>query len=216
MIQDFDMQLAKTDVIMMATVFIIQHLLDSQVHPSYPKLFNDKWMKITVASLLGFILHGLITNKISGVVNQTLNVHNTGMKNAIFDIVKFGTVFIVAEVVSAQLIGRDMDFGVKWQMASGLRIAAYCTFDLIESSLPKVGNMQPLYNLLIKVGSGELLAHLVSDGTLSNNNLYSTISLLTGFAVYDLIVKQMVSNDDLKISMTTIPNLLTAMVTPSA
>ena len=63
MIQDFDMQLAKNDVMMMATVFLVQHVFDSQVHPNKPVLFNEPWMKMTLSALLGFALHGLFTNK---------------------------------------------------------------------------------------------------------------------------------------------------------
>ena len=211
MIEDFDMKLAKTDVIMMASVFIVQHLLDSQVHPMHPKLFNDKWMKLTFAALLGFALHGLITNKISFAINNNLSSSNVGIHNSIYDIVKFGTVFVVAEAVSAQLVGRPMDYGTKWQMASGLRIAAYCAFDMVESSLPQVGQFQSVYNTLIKVGAGEVLAYMVMDGTMSNANLYSTISLLAGFAAYELFIKQMVASQDGN-SMPVLPNMLSSLV----
>ena len=214
MIQDFDMQLAKTDVIMMASVFLVQHLLDSQVHPMHPKLFNDKWVKLTFAALLGFALHGLITNKISFALNDSINNTNPAIHNAIYDIVKFGTVFVVAEAVSAQLLGRPMDYGTKWQMASGLRIAAYCAFDMVESSLPQVGQLQPVYNTLIKVGAGEVLAYVVMDGTVSTNNLYSTISLLAGFAAYELIIKQTVTSNVSNapgITMNSFPTMLQSL-----
>ena len=211
MIEDFDMKLAKTDVIMMASVFLVQHLLDSQIHPMHPKLFNDKWMKLTVAALLGFALHGVITNKISFAINNNLNSSNMGIHNSIYDIVKFGTVFVVAEAVSAQLLGRPMDYSTKWQMASGLRIAAYCAFDMVESSLPQIGQFQSVYNTLLKVGAGEVLAYMVMDGTMSNANLYSTVSLLAGFATYELFVKQMVASQDGN-SMTALPNMLSSLV----
>lgn len=211
MIEDFDMKLAQTDVIMMASVFLVQHLLDSQIHPMNPKLFNDKWMKLTVAALLGFALHGVITNKISFAINNNLNSPNMGIHNSIYDIVKFGTVFVVAEAVSAQLLGRPMDYGTKWQMASGLRIAAYCAFDMVESSLPQIGQFQSVYNTLLKVGAGEVLAYMVMDGTMSNANLYSTVSLLAGFATYELFVKQMVASQDGN-SMTALPNMLSSLV----
>jgi hypothetical protein len=194
MIQDFDMQLAKTDVMMMATVFLVQHLLDSQVHPTKPALFNQPWMKATLAALLGFALHGLLTNKVSLAAKQALNNPNPGVNNAIYDIVKFGTVFVVAEFVSAQLLGRKPDFGTQWQMASGLRIAAYCAFDMVESSLPNVGSMQSLYNTLLKVGSGEVLTFFVMEQKLSTPNLYSTMSLLAGFAVYELAAKNLLAS----------------------
>ena len=189
MIQDFDMQLAKNDVMMMATILLVQHVLDSQVHPNKPALFNEPWMKMTLATLLGFALHGLFTNKIGLFAKQTLNNPNPGINNAVSDIVKFGTVFVVGEFVSAQLLGKAPDFGPKWQMASGLRIAAYCAFDLVESSLPKVGSMQSLYNTLLKVGSGELLAYYVTDSKLTTKNMYNTVSLLVGFSMYELVGK---------------------------
>jgi hypothetical protein len=208
MIQDFDMQLAKTDVMMMATVFLVQHVMDTQVHPMRPTMFNQTWMKVTLASLLGFALHGLLTNKISLAAKQALNNSNPGINNAIYDIVKFGTVFVVGEFVSAQLLGRQPDFGTKWQMASGLRIAAYCAFDMVESSLPQVGSMQSLYNILLKVGFGEVLAYYVMDSKLSTNNLYNTMSLLTGFAVYELVGKNLLTN----IKLPNFGNISTTMV----
>ncbi len=179
---------------MMTMVFLVQHVLDSQVNPTKPMLFNEPWMKVTLATLLGFALHGLLTNKISLAARQALNNPNPGINNAIYDVVKFGTVFVVGEFVSAQLLGRNPDFGPKWQMTSGLKIAAYCAFDMIESSLPQVGSMQSLYNTLLKVGFGEVLAYYVIDSKLTTNNLYSTMSLLAGFAVYELVGKNLLTS----------------------
>ena len=194
MIQDFDMQLAKNDVMMMATILLVQHVLDSQVSPNKPVLFNEPWMKMTLASLLGFALHGLFTNKITVYAKQTLNNSNPGINNAISDIVKYGTVFVVSEFVSAQLLGKTPDFGIKWQMESGLRIAAYCAFDLVESSLPNVGSMQSLYNTILKVVSGELLAYYVMDSKLTTKNMYTTLSLLVGHVIYELVGQRLLSS----------------------
>ena len=204
MIQNFDMQLAKNNVLMMTIIFLVQHVLDSQVHLTKPQLFNEPWMKTTLGLLLGYALHGLLTNKLSLMVKQNLNNPNPAINNAIDDIVKFGTVFIVGEFVTSQLLGKSPDFGPKWQMASGLRIASYCAFDFIESSLPKIGSMQSLYNLLIKYGSAELVTYYVMESKLSTNNLYSTMSLLVGFAVYELRGKKLLSSMD--------SNSLTSMV----
>ena len=96
-------------------------------------------------------------------------------------------------------------------MASGLRIAAYCAFDMVETSLPQIGQFQSTYNTLLKVGAGEALAYFVMDGTMSNNNLYSTISLLAGFAAYELFVKQVVTSNGVN-SMSSLPNMLNSLV----
>ena len=202
MIQDFDMELAKNDVIMMATVYLVQHILDSQVNPSKPVLFNDPWAKSALAKILGFALHGLFTNKITIYAKQTLNNSNPGVNNAISDIVKYGTVFVVSEFVSAQLLGRTPDFGIKWQMESGLRIAAYCAFDLVELSLPNVGSMQSLYNTLLKIGAGELLAYSVINSTLTTKNISKTLSLLVGYTIYELVGKKLLLKMNLPKSST--------------
>ena len=204
MIQDFDMELAKNDVIMMASVYLVQHILDTQVNPSKPVLFNDPWTKNALAKILGFALHALFTNKITLYAKQTLNNSNPGVNNAISDIVKYGTVFIVSEFVSAQLLGKTPDFGIKWQMESGLRIAAYCAFDLVESSLPKLNLMesQSLYNTLLKIGVGELVAYSVINSTLTTTNISKILSLLVGYTIYELVGKNLLLTMNLPKSST--------------
>jgi hypothetical protein len=195
MISPADIQVTKVDLTLFSTVLVVSNLVGSQLEKT--PLFNEKWMNFAVATLLGVALHGLLTNKVSSLINNSLNVDNMGVQKSVYDLIKFGTIFVSQKAVTSYIEGTPVMFDRRWAMTSGLTIAGYSAFNMLESYVPKVGDsQQPLVNDLIKVSMGALAANYFVDGTINKSHLLSLASLLSGFVAFHLVTKQYVVSQE--------------------
>lgn len=191
MISPNDILVTKTDLTLFSTVLVTSNLVLSQLAGS--KLFDENWMNFAVATLLGVALHGLLTNKLSAMANERLNVDNKGIKQSVYDLVKFGTIFASQKAIVDYIEGRQIQFDQRWAMTSGLTIAGYAAFNMIETMVPRVSaDYQPLVNDLIKVSMGALLANFVVDGTINQSHIMGLGATLAGFVAFHLGTKRLV------------------------
>jgi hypothetical protein len=191
MITQADIQLTKTDLVLGSTILIVSNIVRNQLEGT--ELFNEKWMNLAVATLLGFALHGLLTNKVSSTIKSHINVAHMGINQSIYDIVRFGTVFVSQKMVTSYIEGKPIVFDQRWAMTSGLTLAGFTVFNmLIKGLVPNIGNQQPLVNDLIKISMGALLATYVVDGTVNMSHLLGLASTLAGFVVFHLVTKRLV------------------------
>jgi len=190
MISPIDLQITKVDLTAYSTVLVVSNLVGSQLEKT--PLFNESWMNLSVATLLGVILHGILTNKISTSINNSLNVDSESINNSVYDLIKFGTIFISQKAITSYINGKEIVFDTKWAMNSSLTIAGFAAFNTIESLLPRIGTNQPLFNDLIKVSMGTLTANYFVDGTINKGHLLNLASTLSGFVAFHLVIKQFV------------------------
>lgn len=190
MISPADIQVTKVDLTLLSTVLVVSNLVGSQLEKT--ALFDEKWMNFAVATLLGVALHGLLTNKVSSMINNSLKVDNVGVQKSVYDLIKFGTIFVSQRAITSYIEGKEIVFDEKWTMTSGLTIGGYAVFNMLESFVPKVPAHQPLVNDLIKVSMGALAANYFVDGTINQAHLLSLASLLSGFVAFHLLTKQFV------------------------
>lgn len=192
MISPNDIQVTKTDLTLFATVLVVSNVVEGQLMKS--QLFNEKWMNIAVATLLGVALHGLLTNKVSGMINSQMKIDNAGVKASVYDVVKFGTIFAAQRAIVAYIEGRPIVFDQRWFMEHGAIIAGYAAFNVaVQNMVPKVGDQyQPLLNDLVKVSMGALASNYLMDGTINKTHLMMLGTTLAGFVAFHLGTKQLV------------------------
>ena len=185
MISPNDIKVTKTDLTLFSTVLVVSNLINSQLTKS--ALFDEAWMNLAVATLLGVALHGLLTNKVSAMVNSNLKEASAGVKQAIYDVVKFGTIFASQRAIVSYMEGKQIVFDREWMMNSGLIIAGYGLYSIaVANMMPKVGALhQPFLNDVVKVSMGALLANFVMDGTVNQSHLTALAVTLAGFAVFE-------------------------------
>jgi hypothetical protein len=190
MISPQDIQVTKTDLTLVGSVVVVSNLVNNMLQNT--PLFDQQWMNSSMALLMGVIIHGLFTNKISSMVNQ--NVDNEGLRNSIYDLVKFGTFFTAQHAITSLLEGKPIVFDQKWVMSSSLVIGGYSLFNMfVKDMVPKVDEQfQPLLNDIVKVSMGSLLSNLVMDGTITQTHLMGLGASLAGFAVFHLVTKKLI------------------------
>ena len=186
-----DIQVAKVDVTLAATVVVVSNIVSQQLLKT--PAFNEEWKNMALATLIGFAFHALVTHNLSSMVSKQLNVDNEGMNKSIYDLFKFGTVFLSQKYIYGMLTNTPIVLDNKWMMESGLTIAGYSIFNVVvEKMMPAAGMYQPLVNDLVKVSLGELLTRLVVDKTVTTRHLLSLMSTLAGFAAFHLVTKNLV------------------------
>ena len=187
-----DIEVTKYDLTLAATFLVVSNLGEKYLLDT--PLLDEKWQKLALATLIGFAAHGLLTNKLSAYLNDRFKVVSENSKAAVYDIVKFSTVFVAQQVLVQYMEGRPINLNDKrWQLVSALVIAGYVLFDLfVKDSMPNVDKQQPLVNDLVKVSMGALLAAHFAQGGINETNLKSLAALLAGFAVFHLYTKGMV------------------------
>lgn len=191
MISPSDIQNTKVDLTLVSTVLLVSNLVSNQLVQS--KLFDESWKNGAVATLLGFALHGLITNKLTVMTNKQFGIKNNALATSVGDFFKFGTVFVCQRAIGNYIENRPIVFDKNWATGSGLVIAGYSAFNFIEPMVPRVNkNYQPLLNDLIKVSMGALSANYFMDGTITNGHLMSLAATLAGFSAFHLLTKQFV------------------------
>ncbi len=192
MISPNDIQVTKTDLTLFATVLVVSNIVEGQLMKT--QLFNEKWQNFAVATLLGVALHGLLTNKVSGMINTHLQVENSGVKASVYDLVKFGTIFASQRAIVSYIEGKPIVFDQKWFMEHGAIIAGYAAFNMAVSSVvPQVSNeYQPLLNDLVKVSMGALASNYLMDGTITQTHLMLLGATLAGFTAFHLGTKKLV------------------------
>ena len=191
MISSSDKQNTKVDLTLVSTVLVVSNLVSNQLLNT--KLFDEPWQTSAVATLLGFAIHGLITNKLTSVVNKTLCIKEKALAASVADFFKFGTVFVAQRAIGNYIENKPIEFDQRWAMGSGLVIAGYSAFNFIEPMVPRVDKeYQPLLNDLIKVSMGALAANYFMDGTITKGHLMSLAATLAGFSAFHLFTKQYV------------------------
>jgi hypothetical protein len=191
MISSSDKQNTKVDLTLISTVLVVSNLVSNQLQNT--KLFDEPWQTGAIATLLGFAIHGLLTNKLTSATNKALCVKNKAVAASIADFFKFGTVFVAQRAIGNYIDNKPIVFDEKWAMGSGLVIAGFTAFNFIERYVPKVSKQyQPLLNDLIKVSMGNLAANYFMDGRITEGHLMALGATLAGFAAFHLFTKRLV------------------------
>ena len=186
-----DIQVAKVDVTLGATVAVVSALVSQQLLKT--KGFTEEWKAMSLATVIGFAVHALVTHNLSSVVSGQLNVDNEGMNKSVYDLFKFGTVFLSQKYVYGMITNTPVVLDEKWMMESGLTIAGYSMFNVaVEKMMPQVGQHQALVNDLVKVSMGELLAKFIIDKAITQEHIMKLISTLAGFTAFHLVTKNFV------------------------
>ena len=81
-----DIQVAKVDVTLAATVVVVSNIVSQQLLKT--PAFNAEWKNMALATLIGFAFHALVTHNLSSVVSKQLNVNDEGMNKSVYDLFK--------------------------------------------------------------------------------------------------------------------------------
>lgn len=190
MISSIDLLITKSDIILSGSVILIlnifQHLFTSQ------PLFSEHWINLSLGTLFGFFIHGLITTNISLYIIKNIDTKNKAIKRSIYDFVRFATVFIIQHLVINYIETDRINFNnLDWIEEAGLVITGFIAYNFLNKYIFKFnGENRFLTGDLLKISFGYLLAYIVMDGTVKNDRLISYLGMLSGVFVYHLFARR--------------------------
>lgn len=192
MISPNDIKVTKYDLTLFTTLLVVTNIVNNQLFKA--NLFDEQWKNIAVATLLGVALHGLITNQISSVVNNQLNLHKSSLALVIYDLVKFGTIFVSIRVITSLLEDKKIEFDKNWMLETGGIIAGYGLYSIaIGPIMPPTNKVvQPLFNDSIKLSMGALAGKFALGADITNDKVLQFSGVLLSLIIFHLFTKKIV------------------------
>jgi hypothetical protein len=188
MLTPIDIQQTKQDLYLYSTVLIISNLVGSYLDKT--SFFNKSWLNLTIATLMGVILHGLLTNKLTYIINNSFKIKNISIKKIINNFIKLSTIFISQKIITSYIAGISIIFDQEWLLTCGLTIGSYSIFNICESFIPKISNYQPLFNDIILVSTSALVVNYFYYWNINKNHIIRLVSILYGLVIFHFIIKQ--------------------------
>lgn len=174
----FDTQV---DLAKAGTVKSTSQLLD--VYRKGGEYFPMAWVYATIATLVGLVVHGLV---VSQVIKPSTG--NVAVDAGLADVVKAGTVLLVAEAINTGMKG-NVELSESWMMSTGITLAAFFAFHVVVAPyVPNVEGHQATVMDIAKAGFTTVAAHYVSGGVIDNEFMLSLAGTLVGFAVFHEVV----------------------------
>lgn len=174
----FDTQV---DVAKASTTSTIAHLAD--VYRKGTSAFPTSWMFATVASLVGFVIHGLV---VSQVIRPTTGYPTVDAGLA--DVVKIGTVLTVSQAINTAMTGQ-MEFSSGWMTSTAMTLGAYFAFHTaVAPYVPQVQGRQALVMDLAKAAFTSMAVQYLSGRAIDREYLMSLGGTLLGLTVFHEVV----------------------------
>lgn len=174
----FDTQV---DVAKASTVKTVSHLADS--YRRGQAYMPTQWIYATVASLVGFVVHGLV---VSQVVKPSTG--NPQVDAGLADAVKVATILAVSQAINTAMKGQ-VDFSEQWMTTTGLTMAAFFAFHVgVAPRLPQMEGRQALVMDLAKAAFTSVVVQYMSGQALDQEYLLTLAGTLAGFTVFHEIV----------------------------
>jgi hypothetical protein len=189
MFSPYEIQYTKMDLIFFTTRLIINQLLTSQIL-GLP-LFTLEWFQFLLATIFGVILHGLVTMKITSIINNTLNFKTKKYMDSVSDIMRFGTIFVCQRILTSYMSGTEVIFDFIWILQSILAMLSLIIFNIFENGLLSQNNI--LYDMS-NFTFAFISLNIPLYNSLSIINFLDLVGINLGIIVYHLLTKNLIPN----------------------
>lgn len=179
----FDTQV---DVAKASTVGVISQVANSL--RTGTAMFPSAWVNATVATLVGFVAHGLV---VSQMVKPSTG--NAQVDAGLADALKVATVLAVANVVTTGMAGQ-VTFSDRTMTTIAMTAAAFFAFHVVVAPrLPVVEGQQATVVDVAKAAATTVAVQLVSGGSLDQEFLMNLTGTLAGFVAFNQVVAPMMA-----------------------
>ena len=208
MVSPLDIQITKINLSLYFTVIVVSKIIGTQLEKT--DIINKIWAKLAVATLFGVALHGLLTNKISFMINKLFKIKRLHIKLFVYNLIKYGTIFISQQVFISFDKDIDLVFDKKWIMTYFLTIFSYTIYNLCRPFIPKFGKYPRLINDLIMISICVLIVNYSTESTINKHQLLKLSYLLFSVVVFHFLIKPLIVPKKKEIisgSFSTVPEL---------
>lgn len=147
-----DLQIVKYNLMLHSILLIISnityHLWNNE------KLFDNTWKSLVIATIIAYLIHGLLINKIVSKINNFLKITDYRFSKSISDIFQYVSVYNLQKIISLYIQGKELIFDEIWFTLYVFTIFGYIIFNLINPFI-----LNPLYEDLFKTSLGFITAN---------------------------------------------------------
>lgn len=175
------------------TVFLLTLMITSAIYLYFvkkdPLFVQDKWIKQTIALLLGAVVYDLLLSKITTLIFNQFNIVNPKIRQAMTDVALWSTVFASVELADSYLDNRQFNANQVFLKERGAMISVYVIYDLfleefIRSMVPDVNTNRDLVSDIVKNGLAVYVGVTVRTNTL--NHFSEVVIVASAFLIYYL------------------------------
>jgi hypothetical protein len=175
------------------TVFLLTLMITSAIYLYFvkkdPLFVQDKWIKQTIALLLGAVIYDLLLSKITTLIFNQFNIVNPKIRQAMTDVALWSTVFTSLELADSYIDNRQFNANQVFLKERGAMIAVYVLYDLfleefIRSMVPNVNTNRDLVSDIVKNGIAVYVGVTVRTNTY--NHFSEVVIVASAFLIYYL------------------------------
>lgn len=172
----------QVDVAKAATVNTVSHIANT--YRKGGQYFPEQWIQATIATLVGFVAHGLV---VSQVIKPKTG--NAGVDAGLADVVKIGTVLAVSQAINSARTG-PIDFPNAWVASTLTTLAAFFVFHVaVAKHIPNVEGHQNTVMDMSKVVFTSVAAQFVAGLPMDKDFFLTLGGTVAGFAVFSEVVQ---------------------------
>jgi len=179
--------ITKTMTVAVVTQLVRKYLLKMEFD-----IFDNKWVVGTFATAAGFAVHDLFTYRL----NKYVTFKNTGAQRAVKDVLYFGTMMIVKDMIMNHVYQQPITKASLLKI--GIALAGFVGYDLLISTkqpkLEKGSKFNSTFGDTIKSVSAILISDFLPDQDIDMSTLPHLFSILCALPVYHLVTGPMVAN----------------------
>ena len=187
MLNQTSIKLLQNSLSKTATVGIVVEIVHTYILERKKAAFDDNWLKRTLATMIGFTVHGLLTYRLNNLIKFKNPSHVAAAKDVIF----FGTMLFVKEVVLSFIYDTTLNIFSFYQIS--LILVGYTIYNLYiiknQPKLEKGSKWTNSFNDSIKSVSAILISDFLPDQDIEYQTLPVLFDLLVALPVYHMLVK---------------------------
>ena len=170
-----------------ASVGIIVELVHTYILERKKDIFDNNWLKRTLATMIGFSVHDLFTYRLNKYIKFKKPEHNAAAK----DVLYFGTMLFVKEIVLSFMY--DSKINIYSFLQISLILIGYILYNLFvvknQPELVKGSKWTTAFNDSIKSVSAILISDFIPDQDIEYQTLPVLFDLLIALPIYHMIIK---------------------------
>ena len=181
----------------MHTVFILTLMITSAIYLYFvkndPLFVQDKWIKQTIALLIGAVIYDLLLSKITNYLFVQFNIMNPKIKNALTDVALWTTIFSSLELADSYLDNRNFNANDIFIKERGAIIGVYVLYDLFIEEFVRSQYKNILYqDLMSDIIKNSLAAYIGVTVVKNDWKHYSEIIIVVStFLMFHLFTRNL-------------------------
>lgn len=176
----------KIDFIFATNIIIVSNIIEHFLINK--ELFNNVWLLSGFSLIISFIFYALFLYDLNKIDES-----NIRLKRLVDDLFRFGSIFIITEIVGTYLIYNRVIISYDFIKRTIFTLSGILSYDYFFShKINNLGVYTLLVNDILKISIGSLASAYLLDGQISKSETSGLLGLLGGYITWHLIISKII------------------------